>query len=86
MERSVKTRWFYWFQSIQKVKLCYESIMSVLHVSSESSDTSANEAIGLKCKLNSFQFILAMFQIEKILAITNPLSEQLTTGKKTNQC
>jgi hypothetical protein len=80
LERTVETRWFYWYQSIQKVKLRYEALLSVLTVCTQNStDKAYSEAFGIKNKLENFKIILTMFVVEKILSITNPLSVQLQT-------
>jgi hypothetical protein len=80
LERTVPTRWFYWYNSIQKVKLRFEAILTVLDISSRNlADKGTAEAIGLKNKMHSFQFVMSMLLAEKILSTTNPLSQQLQT-------
>lgn len=83
LERTVITRWFYWYQSIRKIKLRYEAILSVLNILASSSCTkSASEAIGLKTRMESFQFIMCLHLLEKIFSVTNCLSEQLQNEKQ----
>ena len=78
MERTALTRWLYWYRSISKVILRYEAILSTLQTATQiRSGKSASEAAGLLAILESFSFIALLHIMEKMLGITNPLSEQL---------
>ncbi|XP_065580922.1 zinc finger MYM-type protein 1-like [Artemia franciscana] len=78
LERTVVTRWSYWYRSVAKILVRYDCILAVLSVVQESSDReAAAEATGLKNQLESFPFIFSLHVIHEVLAVINPLSEQL---------
>ena len=78
LERTVVTRWSYWYRSVAKILVRYDCILAVLSVVQESSDREeAAEATGLKNQLESFPFIFSLHVIHEVLAVINPLSEQL---------
>ena len=78
LERTATTRWLYWYRCINKVMLRYEAILSTLQAAAEiHSGRGASEAAGLLTKVESFSFIILLHIMEKLLGITNPLSEQL---------
>lgn len=77
LERTVMTRWFYWYRSIYKIRVRYEAILAVLNFLSESSNETSVEASGLKSRVESWRFILCLFVAEKLFMQTNCLSEQL---------
>jgi len=78
LERTATTRWLYWYRCINKVMLRYEAVLSTLQAAAEiHSGRGASEATGLLTKVESFSFIIIMHIMEKLLGITNPLSEQL---------
>ena len=61
-----------------KILVRYDCILIVLSVVQESSDREeAAEATGLKNQLESFPFIFSLHVIHEVLAVINPLSEQL---------
>lgn len=80
LERTVPTRWFYWYRSIHKIRIRYKAVVGVLTFLSESSNESSAEASGLKSKLESFRFIVCLFITENLFMQTNCLSEQLQEG------
>jgi len=78
LERTAVTRWLYWYRCIGKVILRYEAILGTLQAATEIRiGKSASEAAGLLAILESFSFIALLHIMEKVLGITNPLSEQL---------
>lgn len=78
LERTATTRWLYWYRCISKVILRYEAVLSTLQTAAEiRSGGGASEAAGLLATLESFSFITLLHIMEKLLGITNPLSEQL---------
>ena len=79
LERTVTTRWFYFYRSIIKIRMRYEALLiSLVAVSKmKNKDNSINIAKGLLERLKSPATILSMFVAENILKLTNSLSEQL---------
>ena len=77
LERTVATRWFYWYKSIYKIRARYEAILVVLNSLAESSNEASMEASGLKSRMESWRFIVCLFVAEKLFLQTNCLSEQL---------
>lgn len=77
LERTVATRWFYWYRSIYKIRVRYEAILAVLDSLSESTNEASMEASGLKLRMESWRFIFCLFVAEKLFIQTNCLSEQL---------
>jgi len=78
LERTAVTRWLYWYRCISKVILRYEAILGTLQAATEIRiGKSASEAAGLLAILESFSFVALLHIMEKVLGITNPLSEQL---------
>ncbi|XP_065581730.1 zinc finger MYM-type protein 1-like [Artemia franciscana] len=78
LERTVVTRWSYWYRSVAKILGRNDCILAVLSVVQESSDREAAiEATSLKNQLESFPFISSFHFIHEVLALINPLSEQL---------
>ena len=78
LETTVVTHWSYWYRSVAKILVRYDCILAVLSVVQESSDREeAAEATGLKNQLESFPFIFSLHVIHEVLAVINPLSEQL---------
>lgn len=73
LERTVPTRWFYWFRSIQKIKKRYAAILEVLQ---DESNNSA-EAVGLQAQVTKPVFIFYLHAMETLLGTTYNLSEQL---------
>ena len=68
LERTAVIRWFCWFRCINKVKLKYEAILSVLIACSSHPNldgASRTEAIRLKLKMHSFKFLLTLFVLER---------------------
>ncbi|XP_066961629.1 zinc finger MYM-type protein 1-like [Macrobrachium rosenbergii] len=64
--------------SVAKVKLCYGSLLAVLHKVEESSDSeAAAEASGLYKQLLSIKFVVNLHVAEQVLKVTNSLSDQL---------
>ncbi|XP_066969108.1 zinc finger MYM-type protein 1-like [Macrobrachium rosenbergii] len=53
LERTVATRWFYWYRSIYKIRVRYEAILAVLDSLSESTNEASMEASGLKLRMES---------------------------------
>ena len=80
LERPSAIRWFYYFSAIQKVKLRFEAILIVLDACILEGNV---DAYGFKKILSKFEFILILFSVEKILSITNLLSEQLQKQSET---
>jgi hypothetical protein len=63
---------------VTKILVRYDCILAVLSAVQGSSDREeAAQATGLKNQLESFLFIFNLHVIHKVLAVINPLSEQL---------
>jgi len=78
LERTAVTRWLYWYRCISKVILRYEAVLGTLQAATEIQiGKSASEAAGLLAIPESFSFVALLHIMEKVLGITNPLSEQL---------
>ena len=75
LERTVETRWFYWFQAIQKVKLRFEAILITLETIEKISRDA--EAIGLLKQIKAPSFLFKLIAFEHLLGITFNLSQQL---------
>ena len=78
LERTVVTRWSYWYRLSAKILVSYDCILAVLSVDQESSDReAAAEATDLKNQLELFPFIFSLHVIHEVFAVINPLTEQL---------
>lgn len=77
LERTCITRWLYWYRAVQKLALRYEAVMAVLDAAAAAHKDGSVEAAGLNAKLESYIFIVNLHIVEKVLAITFGLSEQL---------
>ena len=77
LERNVPTRWLYWFKSIQKILLRFESVLAVLIITIDSNDKAHVEAANLKNRIEKPAFIFCLHMLYDLLSVTNSLSEQL---------
>lgn len=77
LERTAPTRWLYWYRSIKKIQIRYQAVLTVLEAVIIDNCDASPEAIGLKRQLQSTSFIIFLHILEKLLCITNSLSEQL---------
>lgn len=77
LERNVPTRWLYWFKSIQKIILRFESVLAVLLITINSNDKAHLEAENLKNRIEKPSFIFCLHMLHDLLSVTNSLSEQL---------
>lgn len=73
LERTVPTRWFYWFNAVMKVLKTYQAILGVL----DEGKKDRAESIGIKAQIMQENFIFLLCTMEKILGITYCLSQQL---------
>ncbi|XP_069473258.1 zinc finger MYM-type protein 1-like [Ambystoma mexicanum] len=73
------TRWFYWYSTVRKVLLRFETIVVVLDAieSQQCDKQSSSEARGLLQNIQSFEFLLTLLSMEVILRKINVLSEEL---------
>lgn len=76
LERLVETRWSYWYSSIQKIKMRYSEIKEVLTILTLQGDQTAR-AYGLLEEISTFQFIMILNTMKKILKRINCLSCEL---------
>ena len=78
LERIVVTRWSYWYRSVATILVRYDCVLAVLSVVQASYDREvAAEATSLKNQLELFPSIFSLHVIHEVLAMINPLSEQL---------
>lgn len=76
LERLVETRWSYWYSLLQKIKQRYSEIKEVLTILTLQGDQTAR-ACGLLEEISTFQFIMILNIMKKILKCVNCLSCEL---------
>lgn len=78
LERLVDTRWSYWYNSLKKINLRYTEIREVLNILQNDSDEKSRIlSTGLLKEISSFNFILILCTMEKILEVIHCASCEL---------
>lgn len=78
MERLVDTRWSYWYNSLKKINLRYTEIREVLNILQNDGDEKSRIlSTGLLREISSFNFILILCTMEKILEVIHCASCEL---------
>lgn len=80
LKHLIETRWSYWHSSLKKILLRYTGIKDVLKVLTVQDDQPA-KVIGLLEQFSSFQFILILHIMEKLLSMVHCLSCELQNSK-----
>lgn len=75
LERTVVTRWFYWYKAVTKIKKRFEAIIIVLETTAELHKD--YDSSGLLIHLKAPMFIFHLNILEYLLGITYNLSQQL---------
>lgn len=73
LERTVPTRWFYWFSAVKKVINTYQEIILVL----DEGKKDRAESISIKAQMVQESFIFLLHAMELILGTNYCLSQQL---------
>lgn len=78
LERLVDTRWSYWYSSLKKINLRYTEIREVLNILQIDGDEKSRIfSTGLLREISSFNFILILCTMEKILEVIHCASCEL---------